>query len=79
MLGGGAGAADGVGADVSEAGEPVTDPNQRVRRLPLPELLGCCSPATEVLQVLGEALAVRVGAGSEGSFRGAGADALDAP
>ena len=65
LLGGGVGAALDAGAGggfcaaVSEVDEPVTDPNQRVRRLPL--LLGFCSPATEVLQALGDALAVRAG------------------
>ena len=59
-VGAGAGAATGCGA-ASVAEEPVTEPNQRVRRLPLLALLDCCSSATEVLHAPGEALAVRVG------------------
>ena len=47
------------GADGSE---PVTEPNQRVRRLPLLAAAAVAAPsATEVLQRRGEASAVRVG------------------
>jgi hypothetical protein len=62
----GAGVGAGAGAAVSDE-ESLNDPNQRVRRLPpLLLLAGCDSSATEVLQLPGEALAVRVGGGSAG-------------
>jgi hypothetical protein len=70
--GAGTGAADASGAgDDCDAEESVSDPHQRVRRLPL-LLLGWDSFATEVLHALGEASAVRVG-GAGASFRGTGA------
>ena len=70
----------GTGSGAVEGEESLREPNQRVRRFPpLLALLGCSAPATEVLQApgasaslgllvvvdhCGEALAVRVGAGS---------------
>ena len=65
---GGAGAGSGGGAGAEE--EPVTEPNQRVRRLPLLDAAGCCPSETEVLHAPGDALAVRVG-GAAGSLRAA--------
>ncbi len=73
-FGGGAacctGAASGAGAGAGADEEPVNEPNQRVRRLPLLAAGSiavrrrprCSTPS-------GEALAVRVGGGSAASFR----------
>ena len=57
----GAGSEGGAGAD---EGEPVTEPNQRVRRLPLLALLGCWSVGN------GGAPRSRRGVGGAGRWRG---------
>ena len=62
---GGAGAGSGGGEGAEE--EPVTEPNQRVRRLPLLRCRRLLPVATEVLHAPGDASAVRVG-GAAGSL-----------